>query len=88
MIVKVSGLPVHITPLFSYVGVTTIVATNALVVSFVTTNEGIVVAVASSGPLSANPIAGLSLVQVYVVVPSVLIVVNSISSVVSPTHKT
>ena len=85
---KVSGSPTQSNPLFVYVGVTSIVATKALVVSFVTTNDGIVVAVASSGPLAANPIAGLSLVQVYVVVPSVLIVVNSISSVVSPTHKT
>ena len=56
--VKVSGLPAHVTPPFSYVGVTSIVATNALVVLFVAVNDRI-----SPVPLAAKPIAGLSLVH-------------------------
>ena len=56
--VKVSGLPVLLVPPFSKVGVTSIVATNVVVVLFIATKDGI-----SPVPLAAKPIAMLSLVH-------------------------
>ena len=56
--VKVSGFPALLIPPFSYVGVTSIVATNALVVLFVAVNDRI-----SPKPLGSKPISGLSLVH-------------------------
>ena len=60
---------------------TSIVAINALVVSFVTVNEGM-----SPTPFAAKPISVLSLVHSYVVVPPVLSVENIIVSNSSPSH--
>ena len=45
-------------PPFSKVGVTSMVATNVLVVLFIAVNDGM-----SPVPLAAKPIAGLSLVH-------------------------
>ena len=38
-------------------------------------------------PESANPIAGFELVQLYVVIPTVLLVVKETADVVDPLHK-
>ena len=67
-----------------------------------TSYEGITVIVAISGdvpdvaskpdifpsPLAPNPILVLSLVQLYMVVPLILAVLNTISSISSPLHTT
>ena len=71
VILNDSGLPIQTTPLLSYVGVTVIIAVCAVFDVLTTPKAGI-----DPLPVPGNPIDVLSLVQLYVVDPSVLVVVK------------
>ena len=62
MIVKVSGVPVHVTPPLVYVGVTMMVSITGTLSVFIAMND-----VISLEPLVARPIVPLEPVQLYIV---------------------
>ena len=82
MIKNVRKVPIQITDPFSNWGVTLIVANTGVLPLFIAVNEGI-----SPVPPEPRPILVLSLVQVYVVTPEVLLVVK-VTDVNEPLHTT
>ena len=83
VIVNCSAAPVHKTPLLSYVGITLMVATCEMFDTLINSKDGI-----EPVPVSDKPIDELSFVQSYVVIPSVLDVLNIISFEISPLQNT
>ena len=82
MIEKVKEGPVQLISLLVYVGVTVIVETSGEVPAKLG-KLGIF-----PFPEASKPVAVLSFTHSYVVVPSVFVVVNTISAVSSPLHTT
>ena len=80
--VKVVVAPTQETPAFVKVGVTVMVAVKGAVVVLVATKLGM--PVASPALEAAKPIAGVSFVQVYVVVPAVFVVAKLTAFVEAP----
>ncbi len=83
VIVNVIGVPSHGTPPLVKRGVTVIVAVTGDVVRFDAVNAAM-----SPLPLAASPIVASLLVHAYVVVPTVLLVVNPITGTVAPVQTT
>jgi len=80
--VKISAAPTQETPAFVKVGVTVMVPVIGAVVVLVATKLGM--PVASPALEAAKPIAGVSFVQVYVVVPTVFVVAKLTAFVEAP----
>ena len=80
---KVISSPVHANgSSASYEGITVIVATSGDVPDVAAKLD------IFPSPLAPNPILVLSFVQLYIVVPFVLAVLNTISAISSPLHTT
>ena len=84
--VKISAAPTQVLTPSEYVGVTVMVAVIGAVVVLVATKLGI--PVASPALEAAKPIAGVSFVQVYVVVPTVFTVEKVTAAVLPPLQTT
>jgi uncharacterized membrane protein YeaQ/YmgE (transglycosylase-associated protein family) len=86
VMVKISAAPAQVLTPSEYVGVTVMVAVIGAVVVLVATKLGI--PVASPALEAAKPIAGVSFVQVYVVVPTVFTVEKVTAAVLPPLQTT